>query len=152
MSQSLPFALATLRAADDRPFAALVRDGRATALGRHLTPDVTVRRLIGDWDAVFPALQALADRLTAAELEYAIDDLHRLPPLMPPGEIFQAGANYRQHVLDLMSGAEHAATPRTASAAPIAIRPGPSSRSACSPASRSCSSAPRTRWSARTTT
>jgi 2-keto-4-pentenoate hydratase/2-oxohepta-3-ene-1,7-dioic acid hydratase in catechol pathway len=35
-----------------------------------------------------------------------VADLRPLPPLSPPGQIFQAGANYRQHVLDLMAGAE----------------------------------------------
>jgi 2-keto-4-pentenoate hydratase/2-oxohepta-3-ene-1,7-dioic acid hydratase in catechol pathway len=34
-----------------------------------------------------------------------MDDLRPLPPLIPT-QIFQAGANYRQHVLDLMAGAE----------------------------------------------
>lgn len=106
MTTSQPFALATLRAADAAPFAALVREGRATALERHLRPGVTVRQLVDDWDAAFPVLQTLADRLSAGELEHAVDDLHPLPPLLPAGQIFQAGANYRQHVLDLMSGAE----------------------------------------------
>jgi 2-keto-4-pentenoate hydratase/2-oxohepta-3-ene-1,7-dioic acid hydratase in catechol pathway len=106
MSPSLPFALATFRAADGQPFAALVREDRATALDAHVSPDVTVRGLVEEWDAAFPVLRSLADRLTAPDLEHAVGDLHPLPPLVPPGEIFQAGANYRQHVLDLMSGAE----------------------------------------------
>ncbi len=106
MSSPAPFALATCRAADGCPFAALVRDGRATALDSHLGAAVTIRGLIEDWDVAYGRLQALADGLDADAFEHAADDLHPLPPLMPPGEIFQAGANYRQHVLDLMSGAE----------------------------------------------
>lgn len=106
MTPSQPFALATFRAAEAAPFAALVREDRATALENHLRPGVSVRQLVDDWDAAFPTLQALADRLTADELEHAVDDLHPLPPLVPAGQIFQAGANYRQHVLDLMTGAE----------------------------------------------
>lgn len=86
--------------------AALVREGRATPLASHLASDVTVRGLVDRWDEAFPVLAALAARLAPGDLELVVDELHPLPPVLPPGEIFQAGANYRQHVLDLMSGAD----------------------------------------------
>jgi 2-keto-4-pentenoate hydratase/2-oxohepta-3-ene-1,7-dioic acid hydratase in catechol pathway len=101
-----PFALATFAAADGRPLAAIVRHGRAAALTPHLGGERTIRELVVDWDAAFPALQALADRLGPQDYELAVEELRPLPPLLPPGQIFQAGANYRQHVLDLMAGAE----------------------------------------------
>jgi len=102
---STPFALATLEAPDGRPLAAIVREGRATPLAAHLGGERTIRELVDDWDAAFPALQALADRLELQDYGLAADDLRPLPPLVPT-QIFQAGANYRQHVLDLMAGAE----------------------------------------------
>jgi 2,4-didehydro-3-deoxy-L-rhamnonate hydrolase len=99
-----PFALATLEGAAGRPLPVIVRDGRATALAPHLGGERTIRELVEDWDAAFPALQVLADRLGPSEYEIAVHELRPLPPLMP-GQVFQAGANYRQHVLDLMAGA-----------------------------------------------
>lgn len=101
-----PFALATFASDDGSPFAAIVRGDRAAALAGHLGGERTIRELVADWDAAFPALQALADRLELDAYDLAAADLHPLPPISPPGQIFQAGANYRQHVLDLMAGAE----------------------------------------------
>lgn len=100
------FALGTFAAADGEPFAAIVREDRAAALAPHLGQASAVYELIADWDAAFGALQGLADRLSAADYEHRLDDLRPLPPVLPPGQIFQAGANYRQHVLDLMAGAQ----------------------------------------------
>lgn len=101
-----PFALATYAGADGSPLPAIVNGGRATPLAKHFDGEPTVRELIGSWDAAFPALQAIADRLVPDDYELAADELRPLPPVLPVGQIFQAGANYRQHVLDLMAGAE----------------------------------------------
>jgi 2-keto-4-pentenoate hydratase/2-oxohepta-3-ene-1,7-dioic acid hydratase in catechol pathway len=101
-----PFALATLEAPDGRPLAVIVREGRAAALADHLGGERTIRELLDDWDAALPALQGLADRLGLEAYELDVARLRPLPPVLPPGQIFQAGANYRQHVLDLMAGAE----------------------------------------------
>jgi 2,4-didehydro-3-deoxy-L-rhamnonate hydrolase len=100
----VPFALATV-AADGGPLTLIVRRTRGAPLARHLGADRTIRELVDDWDAAFPAVQALADRLEPAAYELDLAQLRPLPPLRP-GQIFQAGANYRQHVLDLMAGAE----------------------------------------------
>jgi 2-keto-4-pentenoate hydratase/2-oxohepta-3-ene-1,7-dioic acid hydratase in catechol pathway len=101
-----PFALATFAAADGRPVAAMVREGRAAALAQHLGGERSIRDLVEDWDQALPALQDLADRLELHAYELDLNALRPLPPVLPPGQIFQAGANYRQHVLDLMAGAE----------------------------------------------
>ncbi|HET9103919.1 MAG TPA: fumarylacetoacetate hydrolase family protein [Solirubrobacteraceae bacterium] len=101
-----PFALATVTSPAGHPQAVIVREDRATALAPQLGRDASLRELVTDWDAAFPALQALADRLAPDAYELAFDALAPLPPILPPGQIFQAGANYRQHVLDLMAGAE----------------------------------------------
>jgi 2-keto-4-pentenoate hydratase/2-oxohepta-3-ene-1,7-dioic acid hydratase in catechol pathway len=105
-SSPTPFALGTFVADHGTPFAGLVREARALPLSGQLPEDPSVRALIGSWESSHPVLQSLADRLPSREFEYAIEDLRPLPPVMPPGVIFQAGANYRQHVLDLLSGAE----------------------------------------------
>lgn len=106
MNPPVRFALGTFAAARGEPFAAIVREDRAAALAPHLGAGSAVRELIGDWETALGELQGLADRLGAADYEHRLGDLRPLPPVLPPGQIFQAGANYRQHVLDLMAGAE----------------------------------------------
>jgi 2-keto-4-pentenoate hydratase/2-oxohepta-3-ene-1,7-dioic acid hydratase in catechol pathway len=88
------------------PFAGLVLDGRVTGLGERLGSAVTLRGLVEDWDAALPRLQELADGLSEGDGEHELASLRPLPPIQPSGAIFQAGANYRQHVLDLIAGAE----------------------------------------------
>jgi 2-keto-4-pentenoate hydratase/2-oxohepta-3-ene-1,7-dioic acid hydratase in catechol pathway len=105
-SSPTPFALATFAAADGRPLPAIVREGRAAPLAPHLGGERSIRELIDDWDLALPALQDVSDRLEPQAYELAVDELRPLPTVLPPGQIFQAGANYRQHVLDLMAGAE----------------------------------------------
>jgi 2-keto-4-pentenoate hydratase/2-oxohepta-3-ene-1,7-dioic acid hydratase in catechol pathway len=98
------FALGTFTAPGGAPFAALVLGERVVELERHLGPGVSVRVLVDDWPAAFPRLQALADMTPDGDHELAA--LRPLPPLQPFGQVFQAGANYRQHVLDLLTGAD----------------------------------------------
>jgi len=100
------FAIGTFAAPGGRAFAGLVLGERVADLVGHLGAGATVRALVDDWERSLPRLQALADRLAPADAEHAIDDLRPLPPLRPPGQVFCAGANYRQHVLDLFAGAE----------------------------------------------
>jgi 2,4-didehydro-3-deoxy-L-rhamnonate hydrolase len=102
---STPFALGTFTASGDPPFAALVLGERAFGLERHIGA-TTVRALVDDWPEALPQLQTLADQLAPAAGDHELGALRPLAPLQPVGQVFQAGANYRQHVLDLMSGAE----------------------------------------------
>jgi 2-keto-4-pentenoate hydratase/2-oxohepta-3-ene-1,7-dioic acid hydratase in catechol pathway len=97
-----PFALGTF-VNEGRAFTGLVRDERVADLTAHLGAGVSLRTLLDDWDATFARLQRLP--LRAADFAHAQDELEPLPPVTPPGQIFQAGANYRQHVLDLMAAA-----------------------------------------------
>jgi 2-keto-4-pentenoate hydratase/2-oxohepta-3-ene-1,7-dioic acid hydratase in catechol pathway len=106
VTRPTPFALATLRTPDSDPFLALVRGERVTSIANRLNSHADLRTLLETWDESFVAVQSLADRLGPTEFEYSLQDLHPLPPFSPPGQIFQAGANYRQHVLDLMSAAD----------------------------------------------
>ena len=52
------------------------------------------------------ATRWLGDSVDDDHTHARLEALRPLPPVLPPGQIFQAGANYRQHVLDLMAGAE----------------------------------------------
>ena len=107
-----PFALGTLSAPDGAPFPALVTpDGRAldlrTALG---TPGLTVRTLLERWEKELPRLHELAadaavDRQPLAGL--------RVHAPVEPRQIFQSGANYRQHVIDLEVAHRSPDDPRT---------------------------------------
>jgi 2-keto-4-pentenoate hydratase/2-oxohepta-3-ene-1,7-dioic acid hydratase in catechol pathway len=106
MTAPTRFALGTFAASDGRPFAGIVIGDRVADLGAHLGDGVTLRDLVDDWDRGLPELQALAERIDPAAAPNALAALHPLAPLDPPGQVFCAGANYRQHVLDLMAGAE----------------------------------------------
>ncbi len=99
------FALGTFAAPDGRAFAGMVLGERVSELAAHLGDGVTVRGLLDDWPRTVERLQDLADRLASAAGDHDLDALRPLPPVQPAGQVFQAGANYRQHVLDLMAGA-----------------------------------------------
>lgn len=97
------FAIGTFSAGRGESFAALVLGDHATRLDAHLGLGVSVRSLLEGWPDSFAALQALADRLSAGNCEHRLDQLRPLPPVDPPGQLFQAGANYKQHLIELMS-------------------------------------------------
>ncbi|MFF7365685.1 fumarylacetoacetate hydrolase family protein [Streptomyces sp. NPDC008125] len=95
-----PFALATLSAPEGAPFPALVTpDAQVTDLRSALgNAELTVRAVLEDWDAVEPRLTALAAgdgprRRALAEF--------RVHAPVEPRQVFQSGANYRRHVIDL---------------------------------------------------
>lgn len=80
-----------------------VVDGRAYDL-RAVVPGI--RRtgdLFDDWDARLDAIQAVAgDEAALAGLpSAAVAELRVLPPVQPVGPILAAGANYREHVLQM---------------------------------------------------
>ncbi|MFG2950976.1 fumarylacetoacetate hydrolase family protein [Streptomyces adustus] len=95
-----PFALATLSAPDGPRFPALVTpDGNAVDLRAALGDEqLTVLRLLDRWDETLPQLRALAAETGVGRTP--ISDLQVHAPV-EPRQIFQSGANYRQHVIDL---------------------------------------------------
>ncbi|MEE1765140.1 fumarylacetoacetate hydrolase family protein [Streptomyces sp. SP18BB07] len=107
-----PFALGTLSAHDGAPFPALVTsDGRALDLRTALdAPALTVRGLLEDWAGAWPRLQALA-----ADVSSDWQPLQGLRVHAPvePRQVFQSGANYRQHVIDLEVAHRSPDDPRT---------------------------------------
>jgi 2,4-didehydro-3-deoxy-L-rhamnonate hydrolase len=92
-------------ASTGEPFPGLARDGHVFDLRRHFGTDTSIRRMLDDWDASLARLQDLAKMLAPADADYELAELRPLPPVQPCGQIFQAGANYHQHVIDLMAGA-----------------------------------------------
>ncbi|MCX4649192.1 fumarylacetoacetate hydrolase family protein [Streptomyces sp. NBC_01446] len=95
-----PFALATLSAPNGPVFPALVTsDERVVDLRDALGDErLTVRRLLEDWPAVLPRLRALAGDESVERRPLAQFRAHAP---VEPRQVFQSGANYRQHVIDL---------------------------------------------------
>ena len=71
---------------------------------------LTVRSLVEDWDANFERLHRRAGEIreTGAgdqlweRARTPLAELQVLAPVQPPGQVFQSGANYRTHVIDLL--------------------------------------------------
>ncbi|GHK05020.1 fumarylacetoacetate hydrolase family protein [Streptomyces sp. NPDC003753] len=106
-----PFALGTFSAPDGGPFPGLLAKERVLDLSRTLdwTPS-GVRAVLERWEETLPVLQSLVD-----------DDALGWRPLeglrvhapVEPRQIFQSGANYRQHVIDLEVAHRAPDDPRT---------------------------------------
>lgn len=95
-----PFALATLSTLEGAAFPALVTpDAQVIDLRDALDDaDLSVRHLLNDWEAVLPRLTALAG--DSAPRRAPLADFRVHAPV-EPRQVFQSGANYRQHVIDL---------------------------------------------------
>lgn len=97
--QPVRFALGTFSAAGGSPFPGLVVDDRVADLGQALqwrpasTLDVLER-----WTEVLPSLR----RLASEAREWLPLDGLRVHAPVAPRQVFQSGANYRQHVIDLV--------------------------------------------------
>ncbi|QJT00151.1 fumarylacetoacetate hydrolase family protein [Streptomyces asoensis] len=122
-SFSGPFALGTLSAPDQASFPGLVvPEGRVLDLRGALgDPALTTRRLFERWDEVLPRLGALAangatDTAATADAWQPLDGLRVHAPV-EPRQVFQSGANYRQHVIDLELAHRAPDDPRTPEAA-----------------------------------
>ena len=92
------WALATLFASG-RPFPALVSRDRALDLSSlaALGQPSSTRQLLDRWDDVLPLLEDLA---ASTDDWQPLDGLALLAPV-EPRQVFQAGANYRTHVIDI---------------------------------------------------
>ncbi|WP_327302863.1 fumarylacetoacetate hydrolase family protein [Streptomyces sp. NBC_01298] len=95
-----PFALATLSVPEGPAFPALLTpDAQVLDLRIALgDAQVTAVGLLENWEATLPRLRALAeeDRTDRRPLSE-----HRVHAPVEPRQVFQSGANYRQHVIDL---------------------------------------------------
>ncbi|MFF7391778.1 fumarylacetoacetate hydrolase family protein [Streptomyces scabiei] len=115
-SFSGPFALGILSASDQVLFPGLVLpDGRVldlrTALGE---PALTTRGIFERWDEMLPRLHALAagETVDGTADWQSLEHLRAHAPV-EPRQIFQSGANYRQHVIDLEVAHRSPDDPRT---------------------------------------
>jgi 2-keto-4-pentenoate hydratase/2-oxohepta-3-ene-1,7-dioic acid hydratase in catechol pathway len=95
-SHAGPFALGRFSdgTASGGAFAGLVAGDRVREIG------ASTASLLGDWDAAMERLGELAAERHAAGWR-PLDGLRVLPPVRP-AQILQSGANYRQHVIDLV--------------------------------------------------
>jgi 2,4-didehydro-3-deoxy-L-rhamnonate hydrolase len=120
------FSLGTFSVAGCPPFAGIVLSDRVLAatalqpvceeLGRPLSNPETVFGLLQAWERNFPVLQAAINELhregeqSAGLVEsVALDAMKTHAPVLYPRQVFCAGANYRQHVIDLAMAQGHGA-------------------------------------------
>ncbi|GAA5204865.1 fumarylacetoacetate hydrolase family protein [Streptomyces thinghirensis] len=95
-----PFALGTLSAPGGPAFPALVT-ADAQVLDLRVAFDderLTTRTLLESWETALPRLRALPEDTGRARMPLAEFRVHA--PIAPR-QVFQSGANYRQHVIDL---------------------------------------------------
>ncbi|MEV7393052.1 fumarylacetoacetate hydrolase family protein [Streptomyces sp. NPDC091215] len=106
-----PFALGTFSAADREPFPGLLARGQVLDLSRALdwTP-AGLRAVVERWEETLPVLHSLADDVT---LDWQPLEGLRVHAPIEPRQIFQSGANYRQHVIDLEVAHRSPDDPRT---------------------------------------
>lgn len=111
-SFSGPFALGTFSARDQAPFPGLVTpEGRVLDLRTPLgDPVLTTRRICERWAELLPRLHELAH--DEARDWQPLDGLRVHAPV-EPRQVFQSGANYRQHVIDLEVAHRAPDDPRT---------------------------------------
>lgn len=99
------FAFARVRL-DGRPVVGVAHDSSFIPLESisGLGPVASVNELFGGWDDTLDVIQSWLDSASSEDLESAALDITELTVLSPvePQQIFQAAANYRKHVIDLM--------------------------------------------------
>ncbi|MER5215474.1 fumarylacetoacetate hydrolase family protein [Streptomyces sp. NPDC002838] len=106
-----PFALGTFSAQDGEPFPGLLAKDRVLDLRRALAwAPSGVRAVVERWQETLPLLYALADDDT---LGWRPLEGLRVHAPVEPRQIFQSGANYRQHVIDLEVAHRSSDDPRT---------------------------------------
>ncbi|MGW6903644.1 fumarylacetoacetate hydrolase family protein [Streptomyces sp. NPDC054940] len=106
-----PFVLGTFSAPGGEPFPGLLAKGRVLDLGRALdSAPAELRAVLERWEDTLPLLRALADD-DAGEWQ-PLEGLRVHAPV-EPRQIFQSGANYRQHVIDLEVAHRSPDDPRT---------------------------------------
>jgi 2,4-didehydro-3-deoxy-L-rhamnonate hydrolase len=106
------FSVGTFSHGDQAPFAGVVVDERVIPvealqplcerLGTPLSSAATTLALLEAWDRNFAALSAGVDAMQDAYAFLSLRELRVHAPVLYPRQIFCAGANYRQHVIDLV--------------------------------------------------
>ncbi|MEV6507705.1 fumarylacetoacetate hydrolase family protein [Streptomyces sp. NPDC051642] len=106
-----PFALGTFSAQDGGPFPGLLANHRVLDLGSALDwAPSGMRAVVERWEETLPVLHSLAGDDT---LDWRPLESLRVHAPIEPRQIFQSGANYRQHVIDLEVAHRSPDDPRT---------------------------------------
>jgi 2-keto-4-pentenoate hydratase/2-oxohepta-3-ene-1,7-dioic acid hydratase in catechol pathway len=106
-----PFALGTFSLPDGEPFPGLLAKGRVLDLSGALAwAPSEVRAVVERWEEALPVLHVLADE---DALDWRPLEGLRVHAPIEPRQIFQSGANYRQHVIDLEVAHRSPDDPRT---------------------------------------
>jgi 2-keto-4-pentenoate hydratase/2-oxohepta-3-ene-1,7-dioic acid hydratase in catechol pathway len=106
-----PFALGTFSAEDGDPFPGLLAKERVLDLSTTLDwAPSGLRAVVERWEETLPVLHSLADDDT---LGWRPLESLRVHAPIEPRQIFQSGANYRQHVIDLEVAHRSPDDPRT---------------------------------------
>ncbi|QQM38340.1 fumarylacetoacetate hydrolase family protein [Streptomyces liliifuscus] len=106
-----PFALGTFSLPDREPFPGLLVKDRVLHLGKSLASAPSgMRAVLERWEETLPVLHTLANE---DALEWRPLDGLRVHAPVEPRQIFQSGANYRQHVIDLEVAHRSPDDPRT---------------------------------------
>jgi 2-keto-4-pentenoate hydratase/2-oxohepta-3-ene-1,7-dioic acid hydratase in catechol pathway len=108
MPAGTPYALGRFRADSGEEFSGVVIGPDVVPLTFLLPRADDVGSLLADWKANRKLLDAAVDDAVAGQdLAAAARRADELTPLAPltPGQIFQSGANYKTHVIDLMVAA-----------------------------------------------
>ncbi|MFG2129744.1 fumarylacetoacetate hydrolase family protein [Streptomyces sp. NPDC048751] len=107
-----PFALGTFSAPGGGAFPGLLAGDRVLDLSRALAwAPSDVRAVLERWAEALPVLHSLADDIS---LDWRPLEGLRVHAPIEPRQIFQSGANYRQHVIDLEVAHRSPDDPRTA--------------------------------------
>ena len=99
MTSDRRFALGTFTAGERETFPGLVLGERVLDLRPRLGPETTTRALLDDWERSVESLSELASNGDTQAHELA--SLRARPPVMPR-QILCAGANYYQHVRQIV--------------------------------------------------
>ncbi|WP_367319577.1 fumarylacetoacetate hydrolase family protein [Streptomyces sp. HUAS ZL42] len=106
-----PFALGTFSLSDGEPFPGLLAQDRVLDLSKTLDRAPSgVRAVVERWEETLPVLRALAQDDT---VDWRPLEGLRVHAPLEPRQIFQSGANYRQHVIDLEVAHRAPDDPRT---------------------------------------
>ena len=114
------FELGTFSIAGGPPFAGLVLNQKVIAISAlkplsqqlhvSLTGTDSILALLENWDANFAALQKIVDHIASSksaaellQLFVAVDQLQIHPPVNLPRQIFCSGANYKKHVVQIIT-------------------------------------------------
>ncbi|MGW0704465.1 fumarylacetoacetate hydrolase family protein [Streptomyces sp. NPDC002643] len=98
--EDTPFKLGRFRDAGGFPFAGVVVGTEVIQLSVLQPGKIDIADALADWPATFSALTDMSGASRPSGMQ--LDALEILPPVTPR-QIFQAGANYRTHVIDLMA-------------------------------------------------